>query len=146
LYGPIIGPFFDCHHCQGPILEAMQACPWCGATDHSFREITRYPLYCPDCERGIAADWRFCPWCFGAGFQNPGPRRQTSRRGYEGRCQSPSCRGPLPAYARYCPWCRAKVRRKWKLAGLGEGCQHCGWEVARDFWQNCAWCGDHLHG
>ncbi len=145
LYQVSMGPFFDCHHCHGPVIEAMQICPWCGADDLSFRDVTAHPQYCPDCERGIAADWRFCPTCYGAGFVDPAPRRRHKRRGDVGQCAAPGCRGPLPAYAGYCPWCRTKVRRSWRPAGLGGRCHHCGWEVARDFWPHCPWCGQHLN-
>jgi serine/threonine-protein kinase len=145
LHGASMGPFFDCHHCNGPVIEAMQACPWCGADDHSYRDVTPHPRYCPDCERGIAADWRFCPWCYGAGFKESAPQRSAPRRGDTGHCSSSRCRGPLPTYARYCPWCRSKVRRAWKAAGLDQRCGGCGGEVAGEFWRFCPWCSLHLH-
>ncbi len=137
-YGQAIGPFFDCYDCGGPVVEAMLACPWCGAGDHSFAEVTRYKRVCPRCERGMAADWRFCPWCYGAGFDNVTPRR--SRPQATVHCRAGGCRGPLPVYARYCPWCRHKVRRRWVAAGFGERCTSCDSEVARDFWEHCPWC------
>jgi serine/threonine-protein kinase len=145
-YRAAIGPFIDCHHCGGPVIEAMRLCPWCGADDLSFREVTSHPLYCPDCERGIAADWRFCPWCYGAGFEDPAAARPGPRRYAAGTCTTRGCRGPLPAYARYCPWCRTKVRRAWKPAGLDERCRSCGWEVAGEFWDFCPWCSTRIDG
>jgi hypothetical protein len=41
---------------------------------------------------------------------------------------------------RYCPWCRMKVRKPWKLPGSRHRCDACGWGIAREFWNYCAWC------
>jgi serine/threonine protein kinase len=71
-HGRKLGLRFGCHRCGGPIAEAMPYCPWCGAGDNSFREITSYPLVCPDCEKGVRPEWNACPWCYPGRFVSNG--------------------------------------------------------------------------
>jgi eukaryotic-like serine/threonine-protein kinase len=129
-----------CRRCGGPVSEAMQACPWCGAARRTSRDETRFPARCPRCRRGRKLDWRFCPWCHGPGFRAVSGRNYTDKR-YAGRCAA--CRGDLMPFMRYCPWCRTKVRRAWRIDGA-ERCGACGWGVARDYWEVCPWCAKPL--
>ena len=83
---------YRCHRCNGPIAEAMSVCPWCGSKDNSFKEITRAPLICGHCERGVLPEWTACPWCYAGRFEGNGrpPRpdpqavRHCTRRGCPG--------------------------------------------------------------
>ena len=129
-----------CRHCEGPVAESMQYCPWCATERPVTRGVTDMPAVCPRCERGVKSDWRYCAWCYGAGFEIETRRRYSDKR-YTTNCQNRRCRQPLMPFMRYCPWCRAKVRKPWKLGGRKNSCGSCGWGVARDFWDYCAWCG-----
>jgi len=138
-HGTALGMHFTCHRCDGPISEAMRFCPWCGSGENSFREITRYPLVCPACERGVKPEWTACPWCrtslAGNGRkprQDPLAVRRCSRRG---------CEGQLRPFMRYCPICRTKPRRLWSHAHLHDRCPRCRGPVSRTFWRHCPWCG-----
>jgi tRNA A-37 threonylcarbamoyl transferase component Bud32 len=143
-YGKLLETRFACHRCQGPVSEAMQTCPWCGAPRSRHRHKTRFPAQCPRCGRGMKLDWTYCPWCYGPGFE-PTTNRQYSDVRYQGRCSNPGCsRKLLMPFMRYCPWCRRKVRRKWKVASSLETCASCGWGVYRSFWEYCPWCGKAL--
>ena len=71
---------YRCHRCDGPIAEAMRVCPWCGSGENSFRELTRYPLVCPECERGVRPEWTACPWCHAGRFAGNGRRAAARSR------------------------------------------------------------------
>jgi serine/threonine-protein kinase len=143
-YGKLLETRYTCHRCQGPVAEAMHACPWCGADRAVHRGATRFPAHCPRCSRGLKLDWRFCPWCYGPGFETNAERQYSDVR-YEARCSNPNCtRKLLMPFMRYCPWCRRKVRRKWKLPGSRDTCASCGWGVFASFWDYCPWCGKSL--
>jgi hypothetical protein len=132
-----------CNHCDGPIAEAMAACPWCGVRNKVWRHDVSFPAHCPRCHRGSKLDWRYCAWCYGPGFEVETERRYTDRR-YRARCSNNKCRGELMPFMRYCPWCRQKVKRAWKLPGTQSSCRHCGWGVDRNFWHHCPWCAKAL--
>ena len=129
----------SCRRCEGPVSESMQACPWCGFDNPSRGSETRMPAHCPRCERGVKNDWDYCPWCYGPGFVEESTRRYPDKR-YTAKCKNERCGGPLMPFMRYCPHCRAKIRRPWKLKGSRHSCKACGWGIARDYWNYCAWC------
>ena len=95
-HGRALGLRFHCRRCNGPIAEAMSVCPWCGTKDNSFAEITRAPLICPHCERGVLPEWTALPLVLGGTLQGNGrpPRpdplavRRCTRRGCAGRAAS----------------------------------------------------------
>ncbi len=128
-----------CRKCEGPVAEAMQACPWCG-TDHPVPGAeTRMPSICPRCEHGVKNDWEYCAWCYGPGFEVETLRRYPDKR-YVSKCANCKCRQPLMSFMRYCPWCRSKVKRPWKISGSKDRCTSCNWGVAGEYWDYCAWC------
>lgn len=129
----------QCRRCEGPVSEAMQACPWCGFDNPARGCETRMPANCPRCERGVKLDWDYCAWCYGPGFEAETSRRYPDKR-YSAKCSNTRCRQPLMPFMRYCPWCRTKVRRTWNLHGGRHRCRACDWGIARDFWNFCAWC------
>jgi serine/threonine-protein kinase len=131
---------FRCHRCDGPISEAMRVCPWCGFTDNSFREITRYPLVCPSCERGVRPEWTECPWCHAGHFTGNGrkPRPDPSA---ERQCAARGCPGQLRRFMRYCPVCKRKPGRPWSHPDLPDRCTHCRGPVSHAFFRFCPWCG-----
>jgi serine/threonine-protein kinase len=129
----------QCRRCEGPVAESMQACPWCGFDNPSRGAETRMPAHCPRCERGVKNDWNYCAWCYGPGFVEETTRRYPDKR-YTSKCTNPRCGGPLMPFMRYCPHCRKKIRRPWKLKGSRHSCTACGWGIAREFWNYCAWC------
>ena len=141
-HGSALGMRYRCHRCRGPIAESMSHCPWCGSPDNSFREITDYPLVCPDCERGVRAEWKACPWCYPGRFQGngkpPRPDRQAVRS-----CTRKGCSGTLRPFMRYCPMCKTKTRRLWSHESLSDRCPRCRGPVSKDFWKYCPWCGRH---
>jgi hypothetical protein len=140
--GHRLGMRYHCHHCEGPIAESMSHCPWCGESDHSFRDITAFPLVCPDCERGVQPEWQACPWCFPGRLAGNGlPTRQDPRA--VRRCSKSGCRGQLRPFMRYCPVCKSKPRRMWSHPDLPDRCPRCRWPVHREFWRFCPWCGRH---
>ena len=67
-------------------------------------------------------------------------RRRYPDKRYTTHCPNAGCREPLMPYMRYCPWCRGKVRKAWKIAGSRDNCSSCGWGIASEFWDYCAWC------
>lgn len=139
-YGETLELIADCDRCQGPVAEAMIACPWCGADRQKFMGETRFPLACPRCYRGLKLDWPYCPWCYGAGFDVTTNRNWGDKR-YVAQCGNSACqRKQLMPFMRYCPWCRRKVRRKWGRDQFPNTCGQCGWGVAADFWNQCPWC------
>jgi len=139
-HGGALGMRYRCYRCEGPIGEAMEWCPWCGTRENSFREVTEYPLVCPDCERGVRPEWTACPWCYRGRLEGNGrsPRpdrlavRQCSRRG---------CPGELRPFMRYCPICKQKPGRVWSHPSLHDRCPRCRGPVSRESWRFCPWCG-----
>lgn len=129
----------QCRHCEGPVAESMQACPWCGFDNPARSSETPMPSSCPRCERGVKNEWDYCAWCYGPGFVEETSRIYPDKR-YTATCSNPRCRGDLMPFMRYCPWCRTKVRKPWKLPGSKSRCKACEWGIAREFWNFCAWC------
>ncbi|MEZ4332476.1 MAG: serine/threonine-protein kinase [Myxococcota bacterium] len=137
-FGRSLDARYDCHACDGPISESMSHCPWCGTTRNSFAHVTRYPLVCPSCERGVRPEWTACPTCSRGRFEGNGraiPKSPQTER----RCRRPGCGAPVDRFMRYCPACKQKVARPWKVEGL-EPCERCRWPIAAR-WRFCAWCG-----
>lgn len=145
-FGKALETRHHCAHCEEPVSEPMQACPWCGKRRRTHPEGTTFPKQCPRCLRGMKADWRYCAWCFGPGFEPETTRDYPDRR-YSARCPSPACsRKQLMPFMRYCPWCRRKVRRRWTIEGSKDRCGRCGWGVLRQYWSHCPWCTASLKG
>lgn len=136
-HGRALGLAFTCHRCDGPIAEAMEVCPWCGTDRNSFDEITRYPLFCPGCLRGVRPEWTACPWCYPTRLTGNGRKAPPDPRA-ERRCTRKGCDGQLRPFMRYCPTCKTRVRRPWKVEGLAP-CKKCRWPTS-DRWRYCAWC------
>ncbi len=139
-HGARLGMVFRCHRCDGPISEAMRQCPWCGSGDNSFRELSLYPLICPDCERGVRPEWKYCPWCYEGRFEANGRMPPDDSRA-ERHCSRPGCEGQLRPFMRYCPLCKQKTRRAWVDPELPDRCPRCRWSVSRESWRFCPWCG-----
>jgi serine/threonine-protein kinase len=139
-FGAGLGLRYRCHRCDGPIAEAMSVCPWCGFTDNSFRELTRYPLVCPSCERGVRPEWTECPWCHAGHFTGNGraPRPDPLA---ERRCAARGCPGQLRPFMRYCPVCKRKPGRPWSHPSLPDRCTRCRGPVSHGFFRFCPWCG-----
>jgi serine/threonine-protein kinase len=139
-YGRSLDLRFRCHRCRGPIAEAMGTCPWCGSQKNSFAEVTRAPLVCRSCERGVLPEWTRCPWCHAGRFAGNGrPPRPDPRA--ERRCARRGCPGQLRPFMRYCPICKQKPGRPWSHPDLPDRCPRCRWATSRAFWRFCAWCG-----
>jgi serine/threonine-protein kinase len=139
-YGAALEMRYRCHRCDGPIAESMSYCPWCGTSGNSFREITRYPLVCPECERGVRAEWKACPWCYAGRFEGNG--RLPARDPKATRtCGARGCSGRLRPFMRYCPICKRKTRRPWIVPELPDRCPRCRWSDSLQFWRFCPWCG-----
>jgi len=139
-HGRRLGMRYHCHHCDGPLAETMGHCPWCGTRDNSFREVTTFPLVCPECERGVRPEWSCCPWCYRGRFESNGRPPRADKQA-ERRCSRKGCDGVLHVFMRYCPLCKQKPRRLWSHPELSERCPKCRWPVARQFWRFCPWCG-----
>jgi serine/threonine-protein kinase len=139
-HGKGLGLRYSCHRCDGPISEAMSFCPWCGASDNSFRNITSFPLICPECERGVRSEWNACPWCFKGRFVGNG-RKPPPDRWVERRCGRRGCAGELRPFMRYCPLCKRKTRRVWSHRDLPDRCPRCRWPTSHAFLRFCPWCG-----
>jgi serine/threonine-protein kinase len=129
----------QCRHCDGPVAESMQWCPWCGVEQPARGAESAMASICPRCERGVKNEWDYCPWCYGPGFEPESRRRYPDKR-YAARCANARCGGELMPFMRYCPWCRVKVRRPWKLPGSAHACHSCEWGIASEYWNYCAWC------
>lgn len=138
-FGKALDTRHQCRRCEGPVAEAMQACPWCGFDNPARGSETRMPAHCPRCERGVKVDWDYCAWCYGPGFEPETNRRYPDKR-YTIRCANRRCREWLMPFMRYCPWCRFKVKRPWKIPGSKHRCPACKWGICADFWNYCAWC------
>lgn len=140
LFGAELETHYECSQCEGPVSEAMQACPWCGKKRSKHTDDTKFPQCCPRCHRGMKLDWAYCPWCYGAGFEVETERQYSDKR-YTAKCSNSKCsRRLLMPFMRYCPWCQTKVRRRWQLHGAKKNCQRCGWGVAGEYWSYCPWC------
>ena len=144
-YGKQLEASQVCSSCEGPVSEAMLACPWCGKPRKKHTgEKTRFQRDCPRCHRGLKSDWHYCPWCFGPGFE-PSVTRRLSDKRYVAKCDNPKCkRKDLMPFMRYCPWCRRRVKKSWKIEGTTACCKSCGNGVVPGFWSHCAWCGKGL--
>ena len=139
-YGKILETRCSCSKCAGPVSEAMLACPWCGTDRKVLPDVTRFPICCPRCNRGLKADWPYCPWCYGTGFELETKRTYTDRR-YTARCTNKKCtRKSLMPFMRYCCWCRHRVKRKWKIENSPHTCHGCGWGIVSEYWSFCPWC------
>jgi serine/threonine-protein kinase len=141
-HGRQIGMRYECHRCGGPIAEAMSFCPWCGSSENSFREVTSYPLVCPECERGVRPEWNVCPWCYPGRFESNG-RPPPDDPLAERTCSNRGCDGQLRPFMRYCPLCKQKTRRVWSHPDLPDRCPKCRWPTNHSFLRFCAWCGRH---
>jgi serine/threonine-protein kinase len=139
-YGAALDMRYRCHRCSGPVAESMVCCPWCGARDNSFQEITRYALVCPECERGVRPEWNVCPWCYPGRFESNGRSPPHDPRA-ERQCGRRGCPGQLRPFMRYCPLCKRKTPRPWIVSDLPHRCPRCRWSVSREFWRFCPWCG-----
>jgi serine/threonine-protein kinase len=139
-HGKGLGLRYGCHRCGGPIAEAMKYCPWCGAGDNSFREITSQQLVCPDCERGVRPEWNACPWCYPGRFVGNGRKPPTDPQAAR-RCGGRGCDGQLRPFMRYCPECKRKTRRVWSHPDLPDRCPRCRWPTSHAFLRYCPWCG-----
>jgi len=140
-FGKVLDCRHHCRHCEGPVAESMQACPWCGFDNPTRGSESVMASSCPRCDRGVKNDWNYCAWCYGPGFEEETTRRYPDKR-YVAKCSNKRCKGPLMPFMRYCPWCRAKVRKPWKLEGSQSSCHACNWGIAADFWNYCAWCNE----
>lgn len=139
-------PFRPCPSCRGPIHEAMRFCPWCDKDFRKLRVETSLPARCPRCERGVKLDWVYCAWCHGKAI-GPLTERTYTDVNYESGCRNERCeRRELLPFSRYCPWCRTRVRRTFSWSKRGRRCGGCGWGIAGEFWDHCAWCGKDLRG
>lgn len=139
-FGKLLKTRHECEHCLGPVAEEMAWCPWCSVERKRLAEITTASWACPRCHRGLKGDWCYCPWCYGAGFEIDSNRSYSDAR-YSARCGNRNCPdGRLMPFMRYCPWCRTKTKQRWKFTG-SVPCAGCGWGVASDYWNACAWCG-----
>ena len=139
-HGKALGLRYDCRRCNGPISEPMRFCPWCGADDNSFREITTSALVCPDCEKGVRPEWTSCPWCYTGRFEGNGrtpPRDPIAER----VCSARHCGGELRPFMRYCPLCKKKPGRVWSHEHLPDRCPRCRWPTSHAFLRFCPWCG-----
>ena len=139
-HGAALEMSVSCHRCDGPIAETMAWCPWCGSHDNSFQEITRYPLVCPECERGVRAEWPACPWCYRGRLEGNGRRPRPDPKA-ERRCTRRGCEGELRTFMRYCPLCKQKPKRPWSHPDLPDRCPRCRGPVSKDHWRHCPWCG-----
>jgi serine/threonine-protein kinase len=142
-YQQVLETRHKCTHCDGPISEAMQCCPWCSTSVRHTALETAFPSECPRCHGGAKLDWRYCAWCYGYGFDVETKRRYSDRR-YSAHCSNAKCKGLLLPFMRYCPWCRTKVKRAWTLPGSQQRCPTCRWGVDTDFWSHCPWCNKEL--
>ena len=134
----------DCPACGEPFDERMTHCPFCGQARPFYDGPTTMPRRCERCGRGVKLDWKYCAHCYGAAIGPASGRTYTDRR-YAARCTSARCtRKVLIPFSRYCPWCRTKVRRRWKIPGVGGQCRRCGSSVVAGFWSHCAFCGSAL--
>jgi len=131
---------YSCHRCSGPIAESMRFCPWCGANDNSFREISKFPLVCPECEKGVRPEWNACPWCYQGRFEGNGRKPPFDPRAVR-TCGARGCTGQLRPFMNYCPMCKRKTRRVWSHEDLPDRCPKCRGPTDHSFLRFCPWCG-----
>jgi serine/threonine-protein kinase len=131
---------FRCHRCDGPISEPMAHCPWCGSAGNSFTHLTASSLVCPDCEKGVRAEWKACPWCYAGRFEGNGRRPPPDPRAVRA-CSTRGCTGQLRPFMRYCPLCKRKVKRVWSHSDLPDRCPRCRWPTSHAYFRFCPWCG-----
>jgi serine/threonine-protein kinase len=143
-HGKGLALHYSCHRCDGPISEAMRICPWCGARDNSFREITKFPLVCPECEKGVRPEWNVFPWCYPGRFVGNGRKPPADPRS-DRKCAARDCEGQLRPFMSYCPLCKRKPRRVWSHADLPDRCPKCRWPTSHAFLRFCPWCGRREH-
>jgi RNA polymerase subunit RPABC4/transcription elongation factor Spt4 len=141
-HGRALGMSHTCRRCAGPIAEAMSVCPWCGFKDNSFKDVTKAPLVCGHCERGVEPEWTACPWCFAGRFEGNGRPPRADPRALR-RCKKRGCPGQLRLFMRYCPVCKTKPGRPWRHEALPDRCARCSGPTSRAFFRFCAWCGRH---
>ena len=139
-HGKGLGMRFSCRRCDGPIAEAMQFCPWCGASDNSYRELTRFALVCGDCEKGVRPEWNACPWCYTGRFTSNGRTPPNDKQAVR-TCAARGCAGQLRPFMRYCPMCKRKIKRVWSHRNLTDRCPRCRWPTSHAFMRFCPWCG-----
>jgi serine/threonine protein kinase len=137
-YGKVLEARHACRHCQAPVSESMQFCPWCGEDNPSQGSETRFPAHCPRCQRGVKLDWEYCAWCYGGGFEKENDRHYSDVR-YSAHCGC-SSRSPLMPFMKYCPWCRKKVQLTWQIPGNRQRCKKCENGVLTQYWEYCPWC------
>ncbi|MCH7709126.1 MAG: protein kinase [Myxococcales bacterium] len=140
VHGKALGLRFDCQRCDGPIAESMAFCPWCGSSENSFREVTLFPLVCPDCEKGVRPEWSYCPWCYKGRFEANGRKPQRDPKATRS-CGRRGCEGQLRPFMRYCPLCKWKPKRVWSDPELPDRCPRCRWPTHHGFLRFCPWCG-----
>jgi len=131
---------YSCHRCNGPVAESMRYCPWCGTGDNSFREISKFPLVCPECEKGVRPEWNACPWCYQGRFVGNGRKPPYDPRAVRS-CSTRGCTGQLRPFMNYCPQCKRKTRRVWSHEDLPDRCPKCRWPTDHSFLRFCPWCG-----
>jgi len=139
-HGRTLGMRYQCRQCSGPIAEAMRHCPWCGAAEQSFLDVSSYPMVCPECERGVRPEWSYCPWCYKGRFQSNGRRLRPDSKAVR-HCARRGCAGELQVFMRYCPVCKRKPGRPWSHPDLPDRCARCRWPVSKSSWHFCPWCG-----
>ncbi len=138
-HGRALGMRYACRQCSGPISEPMSHCPWCGAGEQSFLDVTAYPLACPECERGVRAEWNYCAWCYKGRFLSNGRKPRHDPRAVR-QCAGRGCEGQLQPFMRYCPLCKRKPGRPWSHPDLPDRCGRCRWPVSKRYWRFCPWC------
>lgn len=139
-YGKALGMRFACYRCDGPIAESMTFCPWCGSAENSYRDLTPFPLVCPDCEKGVRPEWNACPWCYPGRFISNGKEPPNDPEAIR-RCSRRGCKGRLRRFMRYCPMCKQKTKRPWSHKELKDRCPRCRWPTSHAFMRFCPWCG-----
>ena len=140
VHGKGLGMRFSCRRCDSPLAEEMQFCPWCGASDNSYRDVTHFPLVCGDCERGVRPEWNACPWCYTGRFVSDGKAPPEDSKAVR-NCAARGCEGQLRLFMRYCPLCKRKVKRVWSHSALPDRCPRCRWPTSCAFMRFCPWCG-----
>jgi len=135
-YKKILDTRHQCRHCEGPVSESMQACPWCGSERNRFDDRSQLSHICHHCHRGVAPDWHYCPWCYRPGFIPQEPNG--IKPDYKTKCHH--CGGKMTNFMKYCPWCHKKPKKPWHLRPFPEICTACGNSVDTNYWIYCPWC------
>ncbi|MFV1979310.1 MAG: hypothetical protein ACC649_08150, partial [Myxococcota bacterium] len=103
-------------------------------------DVTRFPLVCGDCERGVRPEWDACPWCYPGRFEGNGKAPPEDSKATR-TCAARDCDGQLRPFMRYCPLCKRKVKRVWSHLALPDRCPRCRWPTSCAFMRFCPWCG-----